>query len=79
MVMASQTALGQQRRHPSGGVVHGVHHGGQICRRLLGHSDQDAGEGGDVGVAVILPDVRGDGGEQLVSVATDVIAVPKNI
>lgn len=80
----------QQPRHPSWrvhrsgvarqqGVKHGVHHGGQICCRLLGHSDQDTGEGGDVRLAVILPDLRGDGGEELVSVATVVIAVPKNI
>lgn len=87
---AAAVEKGQQPRHlPRGvhrsrvarqqSVTHVVHHGGQVCRRLLGHSVQDTGEGGDVRVAVILSDVRGNCCEELVSVASDVIAVPENI
>lgn len=60
------------------GVAHVVHRGGQVRRRLLGHSAQVAGEGGDVGVPVVLPDARGKRCEQLLPVASDVIAVPEN-
>lgn len=81
---------GQQPGHLARGVdrsgakreqslAHGVHHGRQICWALLGHSAQAAGERGDVGVPIILSDVRGKRCQELVPVARDVVAVPENI
>lgn len=81
---------GQQPSHPSGGVhrlgvcrqqgaKHVVHHWGQVHLHLLGHSGQAAGEGRDVRLPIILSDVRGNGCEDLVSVASDVVTVTEDI
>lgn len=81
---------GQQPSHMSGGVhgfgvsrqqsvKHVVHHRGQVLRHLLGHCGQVAGEGEDVRLPIILSDVRGNGCEDLVSVASDVVTVTEDI
>lgn len=80
----------EQPPHDSGGVhrsgtdrqqsvKHVVHHRRQVLRRLSGHSGQTAGEGGNVRLPIILSGIGGNRCEDLVSVASDVVAVPEDI
>lgn len=79
----------QQPRHLSRGVHrfgvsrqqsvnHVVHHRGQVCRRLFGHSGHAAAEGWDVRLPIILSDIRGKSCQGLVSVARSVITGAKD-
>ena len=60
-------------------VTHVVHHRRHVLLTLLGHSGQTAGERRDVQLPIILSGNRGYSCQRLVSVANDVITVPKDI
>lgn len=81
---------GQQPCHLSGGVnrlrvsrqqsvAHVVHHGGKVLRHHLRNFGQTAAERRDVRLPVILSDLRGNGCEEHVSGASDVVMVTEEI
>lgn len=77
----SQLSRGVHRSGMDGkeSVTHVVHHGTQVLHHLLGHLGQMVEERRDVSVPVILSGIRGNPWEDLVSVATQVVAVSKDV